>query len=557
MKIGWTDRRSRENGGYGTTLYFGDLKTTIQMRLRTLPFAAALVISTLAEAQTKTKAAEVDWGRELNDKEDGNFQTVMETSDDAIYVWMNRKKEQLIQKMGLDLKVIYQKPFDKNLLEEERELAKILLMKDRIIVFTRKYDKKADRNDLYARAYNEADYSPIAPEKRIASIAADKENNSGYFSVGFAYDEKSIRVGITEPRVKKMETKSSVKFLDFDLEEMSGGDAPEEVQRDFPEDFSTDDAITTDDGAYMCVGRKYPEKREQKELRRQNKPDHTYWLLVFEKGSTTPQEYPIQVADKFLQDLTFKEDINGDIICGGFYGNKSSWAIRGVFFLRLDKANKQVQHESYKEFSDDFITEGMSEKEEKKAQRKADRKDEELELSNYRLDRMVRRQDGGMVMVAEEYRSYTVCTQTKYGQSCNTHYIYNDIIAVNIDPQGNIEWAAKIPKRQHTVNDGGYFSSYAMHVKGDNIYFLFNDNGENLFLKPGDKYKQFELKGDDALVTLATIEGDGHVRREAMFNQERKGTIFKPNECRSLPDDRMFIYATRKSEYRFGIITFL
>ena len=169
---------------------------------------------------------------------------------------------------------------------------------------------------------------------------------------------------------------------------------------------------------------------------------------------------------------------------------------------------------------------------------------------------MVRTDDGGMVMVAEQYRSYTVCTQTRYGQSCNTHYIYNDIIAVNIDPQGNIEWAAKIPKRQHTVNDGGYFSSYAMHVKGDKIYFLFNDNGENLFIKPGEKYKQFELKGDDALVTLATVESDGHVVREAMFNQERKGAIFKPSECRSLPDDRMFIYATRRSEYRFGIITF-
>lgn len=54
------------------------------------------------------------------------------------------------------------------------------------------------------------------------------------------------------------------------------------------------------------------------------------------------------------------------------------------------------------------------------------------------------------------------------------------------------------------------------------IYLVFNDTGENLFLKPGDKIKQFELKGKDALAILATIDEAGNVSREALFTPHRR-----------------------------------
>ena len=88
------------------------------------------------------------------------------------------------------------------------------------------------------------------------------------------------------------------------------------------------------------------------------------------------------------------------------------------------------------------------------------------------------------------------------------------------------------------------------------MYFIFNDTGENLFLKSGDKVKQFELKGNDALVTIATVDGEGNVTREALFSPERREAILKPNDCVQLSNDQMLIYATRKKEYRFGLVSF-
>jgi hypothetical protein len=202
------------------------------------------------------------------------------------------------------------------------------------------------------------------------------------------------------------------------------------------------------------------------------------------------------------------------VYCAGFYSEKGTWSIRGTFFLRIDRATKTIVRQSFKEFDTDFITAYMTDKEEQKATKKAERKGESLEMYEYEMRDNIKREDGGAVVVAEQYYMWveTIRTTNANGSvSTRTvyHYVYNDIIVVSIAPSGDIEWNAKVPKRQHSTNDGGYYSSYAMTLKGGKIYLLFNDNGENLFLKDGDKVQQFEVTGKDALVTLATIDEDG------------------------------------------------
>jgi hypothetical protein len=46
------------------------------------------------------------------------------------------------------------------------------------------------------------------------------------------------------------------------------------------------------------------------------------------------------------------------------------------------------------------------------------------------------------------------------------------------------------------------------------------------------------------------------VTREALLAPDKRDAILRPKECFQLEDDRMFIYAERKKEYRFGTISF-
>jgi hypothetical protein len=391
--------------------------------------------------------------------------------------------------------------------------------------------------------------------EKVASISAEKSKNPGQFGIYTSPDRSKVLVALYQPEEKDKEAKEKfeLQVYDNDLQQLWA----QQVALPYEDDLYGFESLRLDnDGSVLMLGTVSAEKREGKALKREGKPSYEYHLLTFKKDSPVPEDHTIVVADKFLQDLQLGLGQDGDIICAGFFGNKGSFSTRGTFFLRLDRSTKQIVHESYKEFSDDFITEYMTEKEAKKATKKADKKKEDLELYSFYMHDLILRDDGGAVLVAEHFRTYTVCTtDSKGNRSCSTHYIYNDVIVVNVDPEGNIEWASKVPKRQHTVNSQLY-SGCAVEVKGDKIYVLFNDSGENLFLKPGDKIKEFELTGKDALVVLATVNSDGTTEREALFSPERRDVILRPKDCVELSNEKMFIYASRKKDYRFGLIEF-
>jgi hypothetical protein len=193
-----------------------------------------------------------------------------------------------------------------------------------------------------------------------------------------------------------------------------------------------------------------------------------------------------------------------DIICGGFYSEKGTFSIKGSYFLKIDGQTQEIKAKSFKEFGIDFITQHMTQRQEKKAKKKA-AKGKNIELYEYDLDNIILRDDGGAYLIGEQF-FVKVVTRTTTGSnghtstSTTTYYYFNDILVINMSPSGEIEWTEKIPKRQRTTNDGGFFSSYALSVVKDKLYFVFNDHPKNLFYKAGQThtfyYKQI-LKATD------------------------------------------------------------
>lgn len=521
---------------------------------------AGLLLALASLAQTKTDKAQVSWGPELSSRTDGDFLNIIDEAEDGIYQLMQFKKDLHVQKMDLSMKVIYRKPLDLELDRKDLLFEEVQVVGDHILVFASRYDKKTEANTLYMRTYDAADMTPTGRYEKIARIPAGKRGNKGAFSLHASPDGSKIMVEVEQPRMKQGRERFGLKVYDSEMVPIWDAD----IDLPYADDEFTRESVRVDnDGSVLMMGVRYTVKSERRERKRADQSIYDYHMLVYHAGGQDPQDHLISVKDKFLQDMTISLDTaGGDIICAGFYSDKGTRGIKGPYYLTLDRSTKAIKHESYGVFDRDFITMYMTGKEEKKADKKAKKDDKDLGIEwDYDLRDIIRRDDGGALLMAEEYYMYTVTTCSSSpngGRTCTTtyHYIYNDIIAVSIDPQGNIEWSAKVPKRQHSVNDGGRYSSYALEVKGDRLYLIFDDTGENLFLKPGDKVKPFELTGKDALVVLVTIDGDGHVSREALFNAEKREAILRPKDCVQLQDDRMFIYASRKKGYRYGMVTF-
>lgn len=524
-------------------------------RLLTLAACSLFFLAELP-AQKKTDQASVKWGEDLTIKRDGEFQSVIGDVGNSTFLRVNIKMDRLIQRMD-GLKMVWREPLDLEVDRNALTVERIILTANDILVFGSYYDKRDKENRLYLSSYEQRSFKPLKRHELLATIPADKASKAGTFLISASPERTKVLIQSIPPAEKGAEAGSRVAMYDAGMNLLWS----QALQLPYSaEEFSVETQRADDDGTMLVIGVKYAQKREKRELKRADQATYEYHMLLYDGQSAKPQDHVIDAPDKFLQDMTIAIGTTGDIICAGLYGNKNSFSVRGAFFLRLDRSSKAIVHASYKEFSDDFITMYFTEKQEKMAKKKAEKKDGQLELPEFELRDLIRRDDGGAVLLAEQYMfRINYSTYTSNGQTYTTtnyHYYYNDLLVVNIDPQGNIEWATKVPKRQHSVNDGGRNSSYAVAVSGDRIHLIFNDTGKNLFLKPGDKVDQFSLQGKDALVVLATVDANGNTTREALFSPDRRDVILRPKDCVELEDGSMFIYASRKKDYRYGLIIF-
>lgn len=532
------------------------------MKQHRTPLSLIVALSLLAQGangQMKTDKAEVDWGAPLDSKLDGNFGYVSGVTDDALFLRMSTKRESLIQRMDLELHKSYSRPLSYELDKKDLAPEGIWYVKDKMLVFSSILDKKADENKLYVQIHDQVSGSALGPHRMVASIPVESKRNTGGFTVKVSPDETKVLVVIEQPYEEGGAERFKARLFDHDMNELWSRDVAMPYT---DEEFELGSSSLDNDGTVLVLGKFFPEKKERKDRSKARQEVFDQYLLVFPYDGSDVEKHKLSLPDKHLHDITITLPESGDILCAGFYGtNDSRGGIRGTFFMKLDRRTKRILDSSTKEFTEEFITSYWTEKEEERAKKRAEKKDEELGLYAMDLSEIVHRDDGGAVFIGEQYYMYVTTSTFRdaNGRTSTTytyHYVYNDIIVVNTDPNGAIEWMAKIPKRQHSTNDGGMYSSYAMQVKGDRIYFIFNDSGRNLFLKPGDQVDQFELKGKEALVVLATVDGDGRVTREALFTPEKRDVILKPKDCVQLTDDRMFIFAERKNDYRFGKVIF-
>ena len=138
------------------------------------------------------------------------------------------------------------------------------------------------------------------------------------------------------------------------------------------------------------------------------------------------------------------------------------------------------------------------------------------------------------------------------------YYNYNDIIVVNIQPDGEIEWTARIPKKQISRNDGGYYSSYSVSIVRDKIYFIYNDTEENYI--QNERIKQtYEFKGGSkrSLIAVAEISRNGSVDIFPLFKNRDADIITQPKMCKQVGKKNMIIYGEKGRTYRFGSVEFI
>lgn len=507
-------------------------------------FAATIFI--LAFPLLLKAQMEVTWG--VPQKQERKTVLTSMLGEDGSYVYTLRNRytifsgnETILERYKLsDMSLDYSKPLSlKNTDGREMDKQSIYFMGGNIIAFASYYDRDKNTNTLFAEILD--NHATVTKTwTSLATISADKRSNPGSFYTGMAKDSAHILLVVNPPYDEYANEKYTLELIDREL----NSSWKKEIVPPYKDKyFSLGNFIASETGDVYMLATVSKDRSVMTRKERRTQPTYFHTVLMYDSKTDELKEYKVDLESKFISDVKMTVAENGDIVCSGFYSNKSSVAIIGTFYMRIDRQSSEMTRKGTMDFDHNFLVQFMSEKKIQKGK----------ELYDYDLKQLVMRDDGGAVLVAEQF--YEVLVQSYDPQTrmytYTYYYYYNDIIVISINPSGEIAWAKKIPKYQVSRNDGGYYSSFAFAVSGNNMYFMFNDNARNLKITDSKKYRYMN-NPKKSVAILVTMDSQGNQARQAMFNNKDLKIILRPKLFMQMNEHRMVLYGERGHVFKLA-----
>lgn len=513
-----------------------------------------LGVFSLFQAQTQIKEtdkADVEWGPTLKLDKKSQFQEVLSHDKSGYYVYKSGKKGKSIEK--LNSKMAFENSMALPLTYQKKKMSMegLVYFNDKIVMLSSFDNRKVKTNYLFYQVIDPSSLTVDGGIKNVGEIGYVKRRFKGAFGFEMSPEKSKMLLFFQKPYVKNAPEQYGFKVLDEKLAELWD----QEVELPYREQFFTvSDYEVSENGDVFVLGKEY----EEDKTTIKGVPNYKYHIIGYFNKGRKVVDYEVSLKGKFIKDLNFEVNDDGNIICSGFYSENGGSGIKGAFFVSIDGTTRKIKKESYKEFDEKFITQGWSDKAVNKAKKKEVKKKKAIEMYNYDLRDFIVREDGGVVLLAEQYYMYvTSHTSTVNGRTTTTytyHYVYNDIIVINISPEGDIEWTTKIDKHQHSTNDYGRLSSFALQVKGDMMYLVYNERAKQYF----DKEEQSGMKGKDKrsyLTLLVSLDAKGEYEKEILLNNSVDKVTTVPKLCDQISEDEMLIYSASRKGQKFGIMT--
>jgi hypothetical protein len=520
-------------------------------------------------AQMKIENADLHIGPEIKSDKKGTLEDIIGKDNEGYYMVRAEPKRFYLEKIDHDLNLVKSEEIDLGKGSGKKYLEFVVQLDGEIYMFTSQYDQPSKQKVLYNESIDRSTLKPKGDRVKAAAYSYRSRSEDGFYDYHVSRDSSKLLIYYNNPfQGSKTGEKFGISVLDNQMNKLWS----KQLELPFKDRLYEVERYKVDnDGRAYLLGIVY---RGQVRAKRQGRPNYEYHLLAYDQGDEY-QEYLLNLKDKFITDMQFEITRTGQIICAGFYSDMGTTSVRGTFYLVIDSKTKEVKKEYYEEFDPSFLDDFMSERRAGKGR----------ELSRYNLNQLEIRRDGGVVLIAEQFYVKQLQDYNRYNSFGSPYYYYypryfaygrypyryydpfydndqevqynyNDIMVINIRPDGSIQWAKRIPKRQRSKNDGGRHSSYSMSVAKGKMFFVFNDNPKNLHKQSNDLRIHNFTKGKESVVVLVTVNGSGEVTKEPLFQVKDTKTITKPKVCEQISKDQMIIYSEKNRKATFARLTF-
>lgn len=526
--------------------------------MKQLLFLLGLFLSVQLCAQQKAAPVDLDWGDKFVETFNTRIKKIItNTPDGGIYALRTKNKNILtlkeaywIEKYDSDMNLTKSVELPLKYKKKVREFNDVIYQNNQLWFLTSYNNVAKKKYYLFGQRIDER----LNVDDKIillAEIDSKRHNRKSLFDTHTSRDSTKLLVYNNLAYQARKPEKFAFRVYDKNMNKLWEKDVTLPYNDDV---FAIKDYRVDNKGNVYILGN----IKDKKLFPNQKELAGNYIIIAYTNKGNTVKEYEISLQDnqKIITELTFRVNNKQELIIAGFYSEHAFDKAKGTCYLRIDTETQAILKKETKEFDFAFLTENMSKHQVNRAEnaRRKGNTRREAELYRFSLDDLILRSDGGSVLIAEQ--AYIEKETNSNGRNISTryHYYNNDIIVVNISPDGSIDWSSRIEKRQHTINDSGYFSSYAMAITKNKLYFVYNENPKNLLENNYREPRSFN--GSWSVIALAEIDMKGEVEVYSIESNKKLGIISRPKVCAQVSKDKMAIYGEKKSKYRFGLLRF-
>ncbi|MEN0047949.1 MAG: hypothetical protein AAF806_12890 [Bacteroidota bacterium] len=515
--------------------------------------------SSFAQSKADGLPGDIEWGEELKQPAGTILSKTIAYNKSGMYalrvkdITDEEKARVYIERYDNDLRLKKAQEIELKYKKKDRQFEDVIYHGGQLYLLTSFHNQAKKKNYLFKQKIsNERLQINDRDIEKIGELDTRNILRDGGFDLVQSKDTSKLMVYHQLPYKKGEAENFKLRVFDESFSEIWSKDISLPYNNEI---FSVEEYRVDNQGNVYLLGVLY---RDKVRIRRNGSPNYQYVILTYTQDGSQANEYKIQLRDKFITDLTFRPDGRGNLVCSGFYSDRGTYSIKGTYFFRINTETKEIFNENTKAFDFEFLTEFLSENKKRKAkdaERSGDTR-RQAELYRFSLDELILRSDGGALLIGEQYFVYEDFYRDPWTgfSRFDRYYHYNDIIIVNIRPTGEIEWATRIPKRQVTRNDGGYYSSYAMSIVRDKIYFVFNDNNRNFADTRNDRLYNFN--GRNSIVSIVEVSKDGNWTITPLFPNREVDLITRPKVCKQVGRKKMLVYGEWGRLFRLAHLEF-
>lgn len=193
-----------------------------------------------------------------------------------------------------------------------------------------------------------------------------------------------------------------------------------------------------------------------------------YLIYVAAAGASAIKELPVSSVNPITGMGIAFDNVNRKLVVAGFYADLSAPTGSGVVYGSVGmedssalsiRSNPIDNQKNIRLKGERNAASGMS-------------------LIGYPIERIVVRNDGGAVIVAEaayttEYSYYDYFTQSFTRRE---EFHFDNVVVISVNSDATIHWSAIAEKQQVSIDDDGAFSSFCALLNSEQFIMLFNDD---------------------------------------------------------------------------------